>query len=107
MRRRPEYGCSTWVLLEWPRTLRVGRWERNATPSPVVAGDRRPQPLFDPRGSCRQHHQPVEAHGDPACRGHLRKGGKEVLIDRIALAIGPLPFRHCLVETNALLGGFW
>ena len=35
----------------------------------------------------RQHHQPVEAQCDAACRGHLRQRREEILVQRVALAV--------------------
>src|SRR5882724_307696 len=71
---------------------------------PVAAGHRRPQHLLDPRGSGRQHHQPVEAERDAATGWHGGKCGKKVFVDRVLLAIAALPLRHRVLETAALLG---
>ena len=64
-----------------------------------------PQHLFDARGSGCQHHQAVEAERDAASLRHRRQRGKEIFVDRIALAIDALLLRHLAFEPAALLGG--
>src|SRR5205085_8736968 len=69
------------------RTHRVNA----ATLSAIIARDRRPQHLLDPRSACGQHHQPVEAERNAAGRRHLLERREEVAVDRILLAVAPLP----------------
>src|ERR1043165_1752786 len=67
--------------------------------------DRRPQHLLDALRARCKHHQPVEAERDAGCRRHLREPREEILIQRIALAVHALFFRHFALEAAPLLGG--
>ena len=55
-----------------------------------------------PRG---QHDQPVEPERDAAGRRHRRQRGKEILVDRVALAVEASARRDLRLEPPSLLGG--
>ena len=73
-----------------------------AAPAYASAHHRRPQHLLDAGGAGRQHDQAVEAERGAAGRRHVREGGQEVLVDRIALAVDALLLRHLRLEAPAL-----
>src|SRR5262245_57387176 len=65
--------------------------------------NRRPDHLVDPLRTRRQHHEPVKAERNSACRRHLPERREEVFIHGIVFAVDTLLFRHRGLEARALL----
>ena len=93
-----------------PRSARPrpSRWGAGACGQPALTPCRR-QPASTSTCSIRsaprgQHDQPVEAERDAAGRRHRRQRGKEILVDRVALAVEASARRDLRLEPAALLG---
>ena len=72
-----------------------------ASPRPV---DGRPLHEVDAWRAGREHDQPVEAEGDAARLRHFGERRKEILVERVALAVDPRLLVHFGGEAAALLG---
>src|SRR5215472_12222554 len=87
-------GCAaSRVISRYPSTFRalIGRRER------------RPDHLLDAGRAGHQHDETIETECAAAGLRHLPQRGKEILVDRIAVAVAPFLLGHLGLETPALL----
>src|SRR5262249_10049934 len=105
-------GCTKfWWLREWPNLI-PQTVSFAATCSIAAVGksfllrwiiERCPEHLLDARCAGRQHDEPVDAERNPRRFRHMGKSGKEILVDRIALAVTMFFLGHFLFQPPALL----
>ena len=97
----PIYGCA---IRSADRTFSAGEAAFLHDSRPVSGPA--PRHFLDVLGGGRQHDEPVEAERDPgALRQAVFEGGKEILVDRVGLAVKRLLLRLITGEAPALLGG--